>query len=434
MPSSSTSLPRKEPMRSNPMARIIIGAAALTLLVSSAVGAQSATPPPKEFGPDLQTSVVTNALDDARTNELIESTARAFHLELGGKAAGKFWRPEPPQPGSDGVVQALLRIAKEPPSVAIVSGGDGQATVGIARNSDATVFIDLGQGLPCVTEDGQPDPSGTCAGGEAGIPFNYTAVDFAVEDGAYLAGLLAAAASRNDRIGIISGAAECSECNRYIRGFVNGARSVKPGIAIQLAYLADDETAGFSDRASAQTFTRAFLDVYQPDVLLPVGRGTSRAMIETVCEAGDALAVGTGIDVAASDPDLAQCVLTSVSKDVASAVRETMYAFAQGTTSRTVSYGLTDGRVSVTWPKQSWLPVDTAERYKRAETAILTGQIDTCPGDCGARLDGAVEDEAGVESGGADTEAAEPGDEEPDDEEPGDGAEADDEVEADATE
>jgi basic membrane lipoprotein Med (substrate-binding protein (PBP1-ABC) superfamily) len=425
MPSSSTSLPRKEPMRSNPMARIIIGAAALTLLASSAVSAQS-QPPPRQIGPDLQTSVVTNALDDARTNELIESTARAFHLKLGGKASGKGsgWRPEPPQPGTDGVVEALLTVSRdlhtasrERPSVVIVSGGDGQATVGVARNSEATVFIDLGQGLPCVTEDGQPDPSGTCAGGEGGIPFNYTAVDFAVEDGAYLAGLLAAAASRNDRIGIISGAAECAECNRYIRGFMNGARSIEPDIGIELAYLADNETDGFSDAASAQTFTRAFLDVHQPDVLLPIGRGTSRAMIEAVCEAGDVLAIGTGSDVATSDPDLAQCVLTSVSKDVAEAVQETMYAFAQGTTLRTVSYGLADGRVSVAWPRQS-LPVDTAERYKEAETGILTGQIDTCPGDCGARLDGVVEgeSEADVGSEGADAEAVEPDDEVPDDE------------------
>jgi basic membrane lipoprotein Med (substrate-binding protein (PBP1-ABC) superfamily) len=398
-------------MRSNPMVRIIIGAAALTLLASSAVSAQSGLPPPREFGPTLQTSVVTNALDDARTNELIESTAEAYHLKLKGKPGGKFWRPEPPQPGSAGVVQALLTVAQEPPSVVILSGGDGQAAVGVARNSDATVFIDLGQGLPCVTEDGQPDPSGTCAGGQAGIPLNYTAVDFAVEDGAYLAGLLAAAASRNDRIGIISGAAECTECNRYIRGFINGARSVEPDIGIQLAFLADDELTGFSDAASAQTFTRAFLDVYQPDVLLPIGRGTSRAMIETVCETGEVLAIGTGLDVATSDPDLAQCVLTSVSKDVATAVEETMYAFAQGETSRLVSYGLTDGRVSVTYPRQHWLEGGTDRLYEEARTGILTGQIDTCPGDCGARLDGKVQDAADVESDAADVVAVEPDDE-----------------------
>lgn len=398
-------------MRSNPMSRIIIGAAALTLLASSAVSAQSATPPPREYGESLRTSVITNVLDDARINNAIEETARAFHLEIGGKTTGKDeqngWLPEPPRADSAGVTDAVLKVAQEQPSVAIISGGDGQANVGVARNFDLTTFIDLGQSLPCVTEDGQPDPSGTCAGGDVAIPFNYTAVDFAVEDGAYLAGLLAAAASRNDRLGIISGAAECVECNRYIHGFVNGARSVEPEIDIQLAYLADDEAAGFGDAASARTFTEAFLDVFQPDVLLPIGRGISTAMIEAVCAAGDVLAVGTGIDVAAANPDLAQCVLTSVSKDVARAVQESMYGFAQGDAPRTMTYDLVDGRIAVKWPVQS-LPVDTSTRYKEAETGILTGQIDTCPGDCGAPLGGVVEDdgEPGTESAVPDGEEA----------------------------
>jgi basic membrane lipoprotein Med (substrate-binding protein (PBP1-ABC) superfamily) len=124
-------------------------------------------------------------------------------------------------------------------------------------------------------------------------------------------------------------------------------------------------------------------------------------MIEAVCAIPGVLAVGAGIDVAAANPDLAQCVLTSIVKDVVSAVRETMYAFAQGETQRTVSYGLTDGRVSVMRPTVSGLPVDTAERYREAETGILTGQIDTCPGDCGAPLGSVVEDGGGLEDDGS---------------------------------
>lgn len=374
-------------MRSNPMARIIIGAAALTLLASSVATAQSATPPPQEYGPSLQTSVLTNALDDAGTNALIEQTAQDYHVLLGGKVGGKKggWQVLPPLPSTDDVIEGLLAVSQERPTVAIISGGDGQANVGIARGFSDTVFIDLGQPLPCVTEDGQPDPSGTCAGGEFGVPFNYTAVDFAVEDGAYLAGLLAAAASRNDRIGIISGAGECQECNRYVRGFVNGARSVDPGIDIQLAYLANDEVSGFGDPVSAKTFARAFIDVYQPDVLLPVGRGATIGMVEAACEAGNVLAIGTGTDVAATNPDLAGCVLTSVIKDVAGAIRDVMYTFAERETLRVVEYDLVDDRIAVRWPRQS-LPVDTAERYQAAETGILTGQIDSCPGDCAAPL------------------------------------------------
>lgn len=381
-------------MRRNPMARIIIGAAALTLLASSVVTAQAPTAPPDPFGAKLRTTVITNALDHASTNELIEQTAHDFHIVLGGKAntsKKNGWFPVAPQPSTDGVIESVLDAAQRKNDLIIISGGDEQVDVGIAGNFQFTVFVDLGQQRPCVTAGGRADPSGTCAGDVSGIPLNYSAVDFAVEDGAYLAGVLAAAASRDDRLGIISGTAECSKCNRYIQGFVTGARSVDPDIDIELAYLADDEVAGFGDPVSAKTFTEAFIDVYQPDVLLPIGRGATRGMIEAACEAGDVLVVGTDIDVSAVHSDLAECLLTSVTTDIATAVRESMHAFANGVMPPEVVYDLVNDRVAVTgeWGKRT-LPVDTAERYKKAETGILTGQIDTCPLDCGApfSLDG----------------------------------------------
>lgn len=370
-------------MRRNPMARIIIGAVALTLLTSTVVSAQIATPPPQKFGPTLRSAVITSALDQASVNEAIETTALDFHVYLGGKDNAKHWWPVGPLPSTDDVIEAVLDLAQLELNLVLISGGEGQAGVGVARNFPETVFIDLGQARPCVTLDGQPDPSGTCTGDELGIPANYSALEFRVEEGAYLAGVLAAAASRDDRLGVISGGPECIECNRYIQGFVNGAHSVKPDIDVEIAYLADDEIAGFGDPVSAETFTRAFIDVYQPDVLLPVARGASMGMIKAACEAG-ILAVGTDIDVSAVDPSLADCVLTSVTRDMTRAVSESMHAFANGSSLRVVSYGLADGGVGVTndWQRLATLPVDTAERYQNADAALRTGQVEACDVDC----------------------------------------------------
>jgi len=394
-------------MRRNPMARIMIGAAALTLLASSVVAAQSATPPPDKVGPMLRSSVITNALDNTSINELVEETTRRYHRSLGGKTATskKFkngWLPIDPQLGTGAVVDAVLETAQDEPNVIVISGGDSQANVGIAGSFDTTTFIDLGQPLPCVTRDGQPDPSGTCEGGAFGLPFNYSAVDFAVEDGAYLAGVLSAAASRNDRLGIISGYAGCTECNRYVQGFVEGARSIEPDIGIELAYLADDEISGFGDPASARTFTEAFVDVFDPDVVLPIGRGATAEMVEAVCEAGK-LAIGTGLDISAQRPGL-DCVLASVTTDIERGIEDALYAFADADTKlqQVATYDLVDDRVAVTdeWTRSrsTTLPVDTAERYKNAKTAILTGQVDTCPNDCGSPLATGAEEEA-VEEG-----------------------------------
>ena len=316
-------------MRRNPLARTIIASAALTLLGSSVVSAQYGLTPPPRY-PGVETVIVTSALDDASTNQRIEDFALEYHTDLGGKNTEKKnngWFPVGPVPDTDSVVEAVLDMAaKSKGNVIVISGGDGQSNAGIARSFPNTIFIDLGQSRPCLTADGQPDPSGTCEGGENSIPYNYAAVDFAVEDGAYLSGVLAASASRNDRLGIISGFRDCEECNRYIGGFLEGARSVDPEIEVELAYLADDEVSGFGDPVAAKTFTKAFIDVYDPDVILPVGRGATIGMIEAACEAGK-LAIGTGTDVTAAHPDL-DCVLASVTKDVERALDEALYAFA----------------------------------------------------------------------------------------------------------
>ncbi len=390
-------------MRRTPLARIIIASAALTLLGSSVVSAQYGITPPRQV-PGVETVVVTSALDDAATNQRIEDFALAYHTDLGGKNTEKKnngWFPVGPMPDTDGVVQAVLDMAAEAKGdVIVISGGDGQSNAGIARSFGNTTFIDLGQSQPCLTSEGQPDPSGTCEGAEDSIPFNYVAVDFAVEDGAYLSGVLAASASRNDRLGIISGFRDCAECNRYIGGFLEGARSVDPEIEVELAYLADDEVSGFSDPVAAKTFTKAFIDVFDPDVILPVGRGATIGMVEAACEAGK-LAIGTGTDVTAAHPDL-DCVLASVTKDVERALDEALYGFAMGNSQRVTLYGLVENVVAVTdeWTRSrsTTLPVDTAERYRNAEAAILTGQVKTCPDDCGAPLGGPAED-AGVQDG-----------------------------------
>ncbi|MGD8684365.1 MAG: BMP family ABC transporter substrate-binding protein [Chloroflexota bacterium] len=396
-------------MRSTPLARIIAAAAALTLLMSSAVSAQINTRFPEERGPELLSSVVTSALDDSTTNGLIEKTVRDYHQLMKGRTRAPAdpdaeannrrnrnttkeqprggWLPIRAVDDTERVTETVFDVtAKYRPDVMVVSGGDGQANVSIAKsNSNSSVIIDLSQPRPCVTESGQADASGQCSGGVAAIPPNYSAVEFAVEDGAYLAGVLAAKASRGGRLGVISGYAGCVECERYVEGFVNGARSINPEIDIEVSYLATDENSAFSDPASARTFAEIFIDVYQPTVLLPIGRGTSTAMIEAACEAGIKV-IGTGYDVLASRPDLDRCLMLSITKDMTRAIEEALYGFSFGETERVKTYDLANGGVGITedWPDQvSWYPVDTNDVYRAAEEGIRSGTIEACPDGCG---------------------------------------------------
>jgi hypothetical protein len=101
-------------------------------------------------------------------------------------------------------------------------------------------------------------------------------------------------------------------------------------------------------------------------VLLPVAKGATISMIEAACAEG-ILAVGTGIDVSARRPDLAECVLASVRKDVETAVRRAMYDFTSGEITRLRPQTLTDERVALTeeWRTRSGLPVSYRDQFHR---------------------------------------------------------------------
>ena len=235
-----------------------------------------------------------------------------------------------------------------------------------------------------VTRDGRADPSGTCEGGLGALPSNYSSITFAVDEAAYLAGIIAAGASRRDRLGIISGLEDCKECRRYLEGFQLGARSAKPNIDIDIAYLADDDVeAAFGAPDIAKTFAEAFINVYRPDVLFPVAGSSGVGMIEAACDAG-ILAVGSDLDVAAAYPDLAECILTSVTKDMETAVRESIFSVTNAAVRREWLHDLASGGVSLTddWRSIPGLPVDLPARYEGANERIVAGLVDTCPVEC----------------------------------------------------
>ena len=274
------------------MPRGLTMAAALTLLVTSAVSAQldpDLVEP--ELRPGITAGAVYNANTDEVTNARIDATVRSAFERVGGvihnskKKNGLIDVGALPDRLS--VVTAARDLARSQTDLVIISGGDAQSTISYAAGSPATMFIDVGQPLPCVGLDGRPDASGSCAGGINAIPGNYSAITYEVEDPAFLAGVIAASASRNNQLGVISGMSDCSECNRMIQGFTAGALSVKPDIAIEVAFLADDdEGQAFSDPTSARTFAGAFIDVFQPDVILPIANGATVGMIEAACDAG----------------------------------------------------------------------------------------------------------------------------------------------------
>lgn len=354
---------------------------ALPTLVSAQGPEPQATEPPDIF-PEAKVSANLSGYDEPEVNRIIDRAARTAARVIDGKKL-KALTLTPART----ISQAARDWAEDGFDLVLISGGHEPDNILAALAHSDTTFIDIGQRTPCVTSDGRPDPSDTCAGGTSALPFNYMAISFAEDEAAYLAGIIAAAASRNDRLGIIGGSTDCEPCNRYMQGFELGARSLKPDIRIDKTFIAEgDPETGFTDAETARVFAETFIDVYQPDVLFPVARANSLDIHEVACDLGVRI-IGSDLDLAARHPELAECVLTSAVKPIAEAVTDSVFDFSSERLQRVKRYDLANGGVSITpeWQQVPGLPVDLFAQVSAAVDEIRAGLAVTCTDYCGTR-------------------------------------------------
>jgi basic membrane lipoprotein Med (substrate-binding protein (PBP1-ABC) superfamily) len=372
----------------SPTIAVLVGA----LLVASAalqVAAQgpepARTPPPRAFK-NADIAAITNEKDDPTVNRIVlEATAVAAEAIQTKRAPWEGVLPEP------NVLQAARDWGEEAYDIVVLSGVSAEDTIDIALEFPNTVYIGVDQGVPCVSRDGLPDPSGTCEGDAATLVRNYKSTVYRVDQGAYLAGIMAASVARNGRIGAIGGWPGCVDCNRYIGGFELGVRSVNPNADIVLAYLTDDhpEVANL-DTETGRAFAEAFIDVNRLDVVLAATGGSAPGVIAAACDAG-VLAIGTVVDRALAHPRLARCLLTSVTSDYERSISDGIFELSRAFNEEEVYVGgertwdLSNGgvRLAPSYDLESTLPVELPTRLEAAVEGILDGTITTCAEPCG---------------------------------------------------
>jgi basic membrane protein A and related proteins len=99
----------------------------------------------------------------------------------------------------------------------------------------------------------------------------------ASQEGAYLAGVLAANTSESGTLGIVI-SADDTNWNKQAGGFVAGARSVDPQVEIKLAQIGQ---AGYADTAGGKRVTEAVI-ADGADVVFGMGDGSSFGMLQAV--------------------------------------------------------------------------------------------------------------------------------------------------------
>jgi simple sugar transport system substrate-binding protein len=104
----------------------------------------------------------------------------------------------------------------------------------------------------------------------------------ASQEGAYLAGVLAANTTETGKLGIVI-SADDTNWNKQAGGFVAGARSVDPEVEVEFAQIGP---AGYADTAGGRRVTQAVI-ADGADVVFGMGDGSSFGMLEAVERADD---------------------------------------------------------------------------------------------------------------------------------------------------
>jgi basic membrane protein A len=377
-------------MRPNALVPAALSAALLVwALALPALGQDDgprATPPPRQY-PSMTILALVNEMDDPAVNDAIShAAARA------GEAVKAKDAPTVKSGDVDGIIDAAITAGEgDETDIVVISGVPQDETIELAREYPDTVFVGVNQGIPCVSADGIPDPSGTCEGDAPSLVLNYASSEFAIDQAGYLAGVAAASVSSNGRIGAVGGWPGCSDCARYIDGFQLGVRSVSPDATVTVAYLTDDDPeVANRDVETGRAFAEAFIDVNQLDVIFAASGGSSAGVIQAACDA-EIIAIGTDVDRAVEHPRLSRCVLTSAVRDYDDSIAQEVYKEAEANREGDIlfvgggtSFDLANGGVGLApyHDLDAVVPVELPARLEEATQGLIDGTIASCLATC----------------------------------------------------
>jgi basic membrane protein A len=212
---------------------------------------------------------------------------------------------------------------------------------------------------------GCPSTMDDCYSTDGGIS-NVTSLIFAEDEVAFLAGVLAACMSRTGVIASVAGM-EIPPVVRFVTGYQNGARWLKPDIKLLNQYIPD-----FNDTPTGKLVGQSFIG-QGADVIFGVGGETGNGGLIAAKKAG-LMAIGVDMDQYYSFPEVKEALLSSASKNVYRAAMAAVKDFAVNRLKPGIRmFTLANGGLELA-PFHDWedrVSQDCRNKIKAAETAII---------------------------------------------------------------
>lgn len=203
---------------------------------------------------------------------------------------------------------------------------------------------------------------------------NVAYLGFAEHEGSYLVGVAAALKTKVDHIGFVGGVHN-DLIKKFEAGYVAGAKSVKPGIKVDIQYIEESDLSGFGDPAGGKAAATGLLDK-GADVVYHAAGGSGSGVFEAVAAAGEGnWAIGVDSDQYLTAPkDQQPFILTSMLKRVDVATVDMVKSVADG--APLTSYQTYDLKVDgVGYSKSGGFVDDISDQIDEAATKIKSGEV-----------------------------------------------------------
>jgi basic membrane protein A len=159
------------------------------------------------------------------------------------------------------------------------------------------------------------------AGHDESWATNGESLFFAEDEAGYLAGVLAASISTTNHVGVVGGLLVVPPVERFVEGYINGAKATKPDIDVDFVY-----TSSFVEPEQGKAAAQQMIDD-GADVIFAAGGLTGNGALLAACEA-DKLAIGVDTDQFETLPEAQPCLVSSATKNIVEAVKNSLLRIA----------------------------------------------------------------------------------------------------------
>lgn len=201
---------------------------------------------------------------------------------------------------------------------------------------------------------------------------NVTSLMFQEDEVGYLAGVLAGCMTKTGVIGSVSGM-EIPPVVRFVTGYQNGAKSVRPDIKTLNVYIPNFNDPATGKQAGQQQIAQG------ADVIFGVGGNTGNGGLLAAKEKG-LMAIGVDVDQYFTYPEVKDALITSAAKNMDVATYNAIRDFTRGTLKPGVRMNNLANKGIGLAPYHDWedkIPQECKDKVAQAQADLVAGKITT---------------------------------------------------------